>query len=262
MHHGTPASGAPLRRARRARPRAGHPAARLRPPGYGGSTRHAGRSVAAAPPTSTAIADAPRPRALSQLGDLRRRAARRSPAPRSATSGSWPSRASPQSRRTTPKGSTCSTGWARRTTSSSARCSRARRRCARTSSRGDRRCSPRRPTSSSRLMATLLGDEDRAVLTGEFAEYCSADGTRSRPASTAGSTTTSRSSRRGASSSRAIDRPVLLLHGEDDRFVPVSHGGGSPRGSRRRGADRCRRRPPDAGRAAHARGERLAAARS
>ena len=76
-----------------------------------------------------------------------------------------------------------------------------------------------------RLLETLLGDEDRAVLTGAFAEYMlETDGTGSLPESTAGWTTTWPSRAGGASRSPRSQRPVLLLHGEDDRFVPVSHG--------------------------------------
>jgi pimeloyl-ACP methyl ester carboxylesterase len=81
------------------------------------------------------------------------------------------------------------------------------------------------PEELAQLLESLLGPEDRAVLTGRVAEYmidCD---------------------RHGMSSSvdgwidddfafmepwgfdvGEISTPVLLLHGDDDRFVPVSHG--------------------------------------
>ena len=45
-----------------------------------------------------------------------------------------------------------------------------------------------------------------------------------RPAPTAGSTTTSRSPRPWGFDVGDIARPTLIVHGSDDRFVPVSHG--------------------------------------
>ncbi|HEX4681005.1 MAG TPA: alpha/beta fold hydrolase [Gaiellaceae bacterium] len=75
------------------------------------------------------------------------------------------------------------------------------------------------------VIASLLGPADQAVLTGAFAEYlhaCDAHGLESgvdgwidddfafvEP---------------WGFEVGEITRPVLLLHGEDDRFVPVSHG--------------------------------------
>jgi pimeloyl-ACP methyl ester carboxylesterase len=75
------------------------------------------------------------------------------------------------------------------------------------------------------VFGQLLGPEDRSVLTGAFADYVLA------------------SARHGLEHGydgwfdddvaftlpwgfdlAQIDRPVLLLHGDDDRFVPVSHG--------------------------------------
>ena len=75
------------------------------------------------------------------------------------------------------------------------------------------------------VMETLLGPEDRAVLSGAFAEYLL------------------KADRHGLADGvdgwvdddlaflapwgfelSSIDRPVLLLHGDDDRFVPVAHG--------------------------------------
>jgi pimeloyl-ACP methyl ester carboxylesterase len=81
------------------------------------------------------------------------------------------------------------------------------------------------PEGLVRVLDSLLGAEDRAVLTGRFAEYLL------------------ESERHGLATGvdgwidddfafvepwgfevEDISRPVLLLHGEDDRFVPVSHG--------------------------------------
>jgi pimeloyl-ACP methyl ester carboxylesterase len=80
------------------------------------------------------------------------------------------------------------------------------------------------PEELVRVLDSLLGPEDRAVLTGAFAEYmreCNAHGLASgvdgwidddfafvEP---------------WGFEVGDIDRPLLLLHGEDDRFVPVSH---------------------------------------
>jgi pimeloyl-ACP methyl ester carboxylesterase len=81
------------------------------------------------------------------------------------------------------------------------------------------------PEDLAQLMASLLGPEDRSVLTGRFARYmidCEHHGLAMgvdgwidddfafmHPWGFDVST---------------IATPVLLLHGEDDRFVPVSHG--------------------------------------
>jgi pimeloyl-ACP methyl ester carboxylesterase len=81
------------------------------------------------------------------------------------------------------------------------------------------------PAALVQVLASLLGSADRAVLTGAFAEHlheCHAHGLASgvdgwidddfafvEP---------------WGFQLGEISRPVLLLHGEDDRFVPVSHG--------------------------------------
>jgi pimeloyl-ACP methyl ester carboxylesterase len=82
-----------------------------------------------------------------------------------------------------------------------------------------------KPEALVQLLDSLLGPEDRSVLTGRFAEYlleCDNHGLE-----------------HGVDGwidddfafvepwgfeLQDISRPVLLLHGEDDRFVPVSHG--------------------------------------
>jgi pimeloyl-ACP methyl ester carboxylesterase len=82
-----------------------------------------------------------------------------------------------------------------------------------------------KPEELVQLLDSLLGPEDKSVLTGRFAEYmleCNHDGLE-----------------HGVDGwidddfafvepwgfdLQDISRPVLLLHGEDDRFVPVSHG--------------------------------------
>jgi pimeloyl-ACP methyl ester carboxylesterase len=82
-----------------------------------------------------------------------------------------------------------------------------------------------RPEELTRVLDSLLGAQDKAVLTGRFAEYhleCDRHGLASgvdgwidddfafvEP---------------WGFEVGDISRPVLLLHGEDDRFVPVSHG--------------------------------------
>ena len=82
------------------------------------------------------------------------------------------------------------------------------------------------------VMATLLGDEDRAVLTGAFAEFM-LEWTRtvSSPASTAGSTTTSPSSSRGASTSARSTGRRSSCTERTTVSCRCRTGGGSPRGS-------------------------------
>ena len=75
------------------------------------------------------------------------------------------------------------------------------------------------------VMATLLGDEDRAVLTGAFAEFVlESDAHALEPGIDGWLDDDLAFARPWGFDPAAINRPTLLLHGEDDRFVPVSHG--------------------------------------
>jgi pimeloyl-ACP methyl ester carboxylesterase len=74
-------------------------------------------------------------------------------------------------------------------------------------------------------IATLLGDEDRAVLTGAFAEYFVACGEHALEPGVDGWVDDDLAFVRDwGFDLEDVDRPTLLLHGDDDRFVPVSHG--------------------------------------
>jgi len=75
------------------------------------------------------------------------------------------------------------------------------------------------------VMATLLGDEDRAVLTGAFAAFVlDSDAHALEPGVDGWVDDDLAFLEPWGFELGAIDRPTLLLHGEDDRFVPVSHG--------------------------------------
>jgi pimeloyl-ACP methyl ester carboxylesterase len=75
------------------------------------------------------------------------------------------------------------------------------------------------------VMATLLGDEDRAVLTGAFAEFLlESDAHGLEPGVDGWLDDDLAFLQPWGFDVGAINRPTLLLHGEDDRFVPVSHG--------------------------------------
>jgi pimeloyl-ACP methyl ester carboxylesterase len=75
------------------------------------------------------------------------------------------------------------------------------------------------------VMATLLGEEDRAVLAGGFAEFMLAsDAYGLEPGVDGWLDDDFAFLQPWGFELGAIDRPTLLLHGEDDRFVPVSHG--------------------------------------
>lgn len=74
-------------------------------------------------------------------------------------------------------------------------------------------------------MQTLLGDEDRAVLTGKLAEFfLEVDRHAFEPGVDGWVDDDLAFARPWGFELETIDRPVLLLQGEDDRFVPASHG--------------------------------------
>jgi pimeloyl-ACP methyl ester carboxylesterase len=75
------------------------------------------------------------------------------------------------------------------------------------------------------LLRTLLGPEDLAVLTGEFAEYMLEWQTTGLEPGVEGWLDDDLAFvRPWGFELTEIECPVLLLHGGDDRFVPVSHG--------------------------------------
>jgi pimeloyl-ACP methyl ester carboxylesterase len=74
-------------------------------------------------------------------------------------------------------------------------------------------------------LESLLGAEDRAVLTGDFAEYfLEADRHAFQPGVEGWVDDDLAFLAPWGFDIASIDRPVLLVHGDDDRFVPVSHG--------------------------------------
>jgi pimeloyl-ACP methyl ester carboxylesterase len=74
-------------------------------------------------------------------------------------------------------------------------------------------------------MQTLLGDEDRAVLTGKLAEFfLEVDRHAFEPGVDGWVDDDLAFAHPWGFDLETIDRPVLLLQGEDDRFVPASHG--------------------------------------
>ena len=81
------------------------------------------------------------------------------------------------------------------------------------------------PEELAEAIASLLGPEDRAVLTGRFAEYmieCERHGMASGVDGWVDDDLAF--AEPWGFDVSEIATPVLLLHGEDDRFVPVSHG--------------------------------------
>lgn len=81
------------------------------------------------------------------------------------------------------------------------------------------------PSDLVALMSTLLGEEDRSVLSEEFAGFIlesSALGLRDGVDGWLDDDLAF--AQPWGFAPQSIDRPVLLLHGTDDRFVPVSHG--------------------------------------
>jgi pimeloyl-ACP methyl ester carboxylesterase len=72
---------------------------------------------------------------------------------------------------------------------------------------------------------SLLGDEDRAVLSEEFAAYILAAGALGLRDGVDGWLDDNLAFVESwGFAPESVNRPVLLLHGADDRFVPVSHG--------------------------------------
>jgi pimeloyl-ACP methyl ester carboxylesterase len=81
------------------------------------------------------------------------------------------------------------------------------------------------PADLFRLFETLLGPADRAVLTGEFAVWMLESDKAALVTGVDGWVDDDLAFDTGwGFEVTAINRPVLLLHGDDDRFVPVSHG--------------------------------------
>lgn len=80
------------------------------------------------------------------------------------------------------------------------------------------------PEDLVRVLDSLLGPEDKAVLTGEFAEYMHACDAHGLASSVDGWIDDDFAFVEPWGFDLGdINRPVLLLHGDDDRFVPVSH---------------------------------------
>jgi pimeloyl-ACP methyl ester carboxylesterase len=81
------------------------------------------------------------------------------------------------------------------------------------------------PEEMRERIATLLGDEDRAVLTGAFAEYFIECGDHALEPGVDGWVDDDLAFVRDwGFRVEDVNRPTLVLHGDDDRFVPVSHG--------------------------------------
>ena len=75
------------------------------------------------------------------------------------------------------------------------------------------------------LLRTLLGPEDLAVLTGDFAAYMLEWQSEGLAPGVDGWVDDDLAfTEPWGFDVTSVDRPVLLLHGADDRFVPVSHG--------------------------------------
>jgi len=81
------------------------------------------------------------------------------------------------------------------------------------------------PDELATLLETLLGPEDRAVLSGAFAEYLLEADRHAFAAGVDGWVDDDLAfAKPWGFELGSVDRPVLLLHGDDDRFVPVAHG--------------------------------------
>ncbi len=75
------------------------------------------------------------------------------------------------------------------------------------------------------VLQTLLGEEDRSVLTGALAEYLLESDAHGLEPGIDGWLDDDVAFLRGwGFDVSAINRPTLVVHGDDDRFVPVSHG--------------------------------------
>jgi pimeloyl-ACP methyl ester carboxylesterase len=80
------------------------------------------------------------------------------------------------------------------------------------------------PAQLAAVWETLLGPQDRAVLSGEFAGYIIDSGRVGVGGGIDGWLDDNLACvQPWGFELSAIDRPVLLLHGDDDRFVPVAH---------------------------------------
>ena len=81
------------------------------------------------------------------------------------------------------------------------------------------------PDDLLRLFETLLGPADRAVLSGDFAAWLLQSDKTALGSGVDGWVDDDLAfDTDWGFDVTAINRPVLLLHGDDDRFVPVSHG--------------------------------------
>jgi len=81
------------------------------------------------------------------------------------------------------------------------------------------------PDQLAQVVHTLLGPEDRSILTGAFCEYLLASQKHGLEHGVDGWLDDDLAfAAPWGFELEAIARPVLLLHGQDDRFVPVTHG--------------------------------------
>jgi pimeloyl-ACP methyl ester carboxylesterase len=82
-----------------------------------------------------------------------------------------------------------------------------------------------RPEQLVELMSTLLGEADRAVLTGAFATWLVESTASGLESSAAGWVDDDLAfAKPWGFDPAAIERPVLVVQGGDDRFVPAAHG--------------------------------------
>ena len=194
-------------------------------PGYAGSARREGRSVADAAADTAAILDELGPRPLRDDRLVGRRAARAGLRGAAARTAATPRRASPASRRSTPTGSTSSPAWGRRTSRSSAP-PRARATSSRRSSSGSRTSSRRSPARrSAASLGGLVDDVDRGALTGELAEAMARMFRRALSTGIAGWLDDDLAFVKPWGFDLAqITVPVSIWQGAHDRMVPFAHG--------------------------------------